>query len=65
LHLVKLFIKVIHRLSTGYPQALGTGVAMRRFKVSKSNSARQFRAKASRTKAPNMKAAPMRGGIRL
>jgi len=38
---------------------------MRRFNVNKSASARSFRQKSQRTKAPNMKAAPMRGGIRL
>jgi len=38
---------------------------MRRFSVNKSASARSFRKGSSRTKAPNMKAGPMRGGIRL
>jgi len=38
---------------------------MRRFPVNKAGSARSFRSKASRTKAPNVKAGPMRGGIRL
>jgi len=38
---------------------------MRRFRVSKSASARKFRSQGKYTKAPNMKAAPMRGGIRL
>lgn len=33
--------------------------------VSKHRSARKFRAQSSRTKAPNMRAAPMRGGWRL
>lgn len=33
--------------------------------VNKSRAARAFRKDAMRTKAPNMKGAPMRGGIRL
>lgn len=33
--------------------------------VSKSSSARRFRAQSQRTKAPNMRGAPMRGGWRL
>lgn len=36
-----------------------------RSRVSKGRSARQFRSQSSRTKAPNMRAAPMRGGWRL
>jgi len=38
---------------------------MRRFSVNKRSSARTFRNKTTRTKAPNVRAAPMRGGIRL
>lgn len=38
---------------------------VRRMPVSKGKSARQFRGNSSRTAALNMKAAPMRGGIRL
>lgn len=38
---------------------------MKRFKVNKAKSANQFKRNVSRTKAPNMRAAPMRGGIRL
>lgn len=33
--------------------------------VNKFKSAAKFRAQSKRTKMPNMKAAPMRGGIRL
>lgn len=33
--------------------------------VNKRKAARKFRNQTRRTKAPNMKAAPMRGGIRL
>lgn len=36
-----------------------------RSSVSKGRSARSFRKASSRTKGANMKAAPMRGGIRL
>ena len=36
-----------------------------RGRVSKHRSARKFRAQSSRTKAPNMRAVPMRGGWRL
>ena len=38
---------------------------MRRYPVNKRASARQFNRKAGRTKAANLFAAPMRGGIRL
>lgn len=38
---------------------------MRRFPVNKSKSAKQFRRNVGRTKAPNVKVGPMRGGIRL
>lgn len=38
---------------------------LRRGHVNKFRSARQFRGKARRTKAANVKAGPMRGGIRL
>lgn len=38
---------------------------MRRFPVNKSASARKFRGNSGRTKALNMRGAPMRGGIRL
>jgi len=38
---------------------------MRRYSVNKASSARKFRSKTQYTKAPNMKGAPMRGGIRL
>lgn len=38
---------------------------MRRSPVNKGRSARQFRSKVGRTKALNMRGAPMRGGIRL
>lgn len=38
---------------------------LNRHAVSKSSSARKFRAGASRTKAPNLKMAPQRGGWRL
>lgn len=36
-----------------------------RSRVSKGRSATKFRRQSARTKAPNMKAAPMRGGWRL
>lgn len=36
-----------------------------RSSVSKHRSAKQFRRNTMRTKSPNMRAAPMRGGIRL
>lgn len=38
---------------------------MRRYSVNKGQSARKFGSQLSRTKMLNMKAAPMRGGIRL
>lgn len=38
---------------------------MRRSSVSKHHSAKQFRKSVSRTKAANVVAGPMRGGIRL
>jgi len=38
---------------------------MYRKPVNKNSSAKQFRKNTQRTKAANMKAAPMRGGIRL
>lgn len=38
---------------------------MHRQPVNKHRSAKAFKRNMSRTKAPNMKAAPMRGGIRL
>lgn len=38
---------------------------MRRFPVNKAKSAKSFRRNVSRTKAANVKAGPMRGGIRL
>lgn len=38
---------------------------LKRAGVSKAGSARQFRANSSKTKRPNVAAAPMRGGIRL
>jgi len=38
---------------------------MRRYSVNKSASARKFRNNAGKTKAANVRAAPMRGGIRL
>lgn len=38
---------------------------MRRFSVNKSSSASKFRKGSQYTKAPNMRGAPMRGGIRL
>lgn len=38
---------------------------MRRFAVSKSKSASKFRSNVGKTKSLNMRAAPMRGGIRL
>jgi hypothetical protein len=38
---------------------------LRRGGVSKRRSARRFRGQSARTKAPNMRAAPMRGGWRL
>lgn len=38
---------------------------LRRHKVNKKKSAKKFRKGAARTKAVNMKAGPMRGGIRL
>jgi len=37
----------------------------KRFGVHKSGSAAKFRGNVKRTKAPNMRAMPMRGGIRL
>jgi len=39
--------------------------AMHRHPVNKGKSAHQFRNNTRRTKAANMKGAPMRGGIRL
>lgn len=41
------------------------GVFMHRMPVNKHRSAKQFKRNIRKTKAPNMKAAPMRGGIRL
>lgn len=38
---------------------------MHRGHVNKFHSAKKFKHNIRRTKAPNMKAAPMRGGIRL
>lgn len=38
---------------------------MRRNRVNKQRSARQFRSSVSRTKLINVKGGPMRGGIRL
>jgi len=38
---------------------------VKRYGVDKGQSARQFRGNVSRTKGANMRAAPMRGGIRL
>lgn len=38
---------------------------MHRYGVNKFKSAKQFKKNVRRTKAPNMKGAPMRGGIRL
>lgn len=38
---------------------------MKRFSVNKGRSARKFRGQVSRTKYANVKAGPMRGGIRL
>lgn len=38
---------------------------MHRHHVNKFKSAKSFKKHVRRTKAPNMKAAPMRGGIRL
>lgn len=38
---------------------------MKRFSVNKRKSAKVFRSQVSRTKAINLKGAPMRGGIRL
>lgn len=38
---------------------------MRRFPVNKRSSARSFRNKTTKTKAANVRGAPMRGGIRL
>lgn len=38
---------------------------LKRKPVSKRGSAREFRSNATRTKAVNMRGAPMRGGIRL
>lgn len=38
---------------------------MRRYGVNKGRSARKFKKHMGKTKAINMKAAPMRGGIRL
>lgn len=38
---------------------------VKRFGVHKGRSARKFRKHVSRTRAPNIFAAPMRGGIRL
>lgn len=38
---------------------------MKRFAVNKSKSARKFRRDVGRTKAANVWAGPMRGGIRL
>ena len=38
---------------------------MKRYNVNKHKSANKFRANTTKTKAINMKGAPMRGGIRL
>jgi len=38
---------------------------MKRFSVNKSKSAGQFRRNVSRTKSPNVRGMPMRGGYRL
>lgn len=38
---------------------------MKRFNVNKKRGARVFKKHVARTKSVNMKAAPMRGGIRL
>lgn len=38
---------------------------MHRMPVNKQRSAKVFKRQLRKTKAPNMKAAPMRGGIRL
>lgn len=38
---------------------------MKRFPVNKAKSARSFRHQVGKTKAINMRGAPMRGGIRL
>lgn len=38
---------------------------MHRHPVSKGASAKQFKRNVRRTKSPNMKGAPMRGGIRM
>lgn len=38
---------------------------MKRFAVNKHKSAKVFKKHIGRTKSPNMRAAPMRGGIRL
>lgn len=40
-------------------------VCMYRSHVNKFHSAKKFKQNVRKTKAPNMKAAPMRGGIRL
>lgn len=44
---------------------LKEGLAMHRNYVNKARSAKHFRGNTTRTKSINMKAAPMRGGIRL
>lgn len=38
---------------------------MKRYAVDKHGSAKQFRRNVSRTKSPNMRGMPMRGGYRL
>lgn len=38
---------------------------MKRYAVNKSKSAHKFKSQVGKTKAINMRAAPMRGGIRL
>lgn len=38
---------------------------MRRYKVNKKRGARVFKKQVKRTKAANMRSAPMRGGIRF
>jgi hypothetical protein len=47
------------------PRAIKTEFFMRRIPVNKQRSAKVFRKQVSKTKYANVKAGPMRGGIRL
>lgn len=63
-HALALGAAWAYYVATGFPW-LFFGVVMHRMPVNKHRSAKQFKRNVRKTKAPNMKAAPMRGGIRL